>query len=308
MPVAPSQSYVFRYWLLNSQYAGTMLLVALIVDHLAVFDRLPNSTRAIMMNIGSNIDPVQVDRETTHYQKTAVIAFEPIVPHLIPESPNLFVVPAAVAAEDGVAMMLVLGRSLKWVGSSSSLAALSNTSYSPTAKLLRSQPKGMAARSKGTVRVVPIISMRGVMASLPHLPCLYLKTDMQGYDFSSLASVGNEILRFQYLRTEVYLSRSMFIGVQNDFCKNWLPHMTHLGFTLVGLIAATAKGAFTILPENARASCQLPDYSRSFKWATEGDAFWANPIRSVSRPPVLARNEWPFPRMTVTHSPNPYDD
>ena len=276
------------------------MLAMLNVAALELIDKLPPDTRALLMNIGSNIDPVIVDRQ--HRNSSVVIAFEPVVPHLIPPRPGLFVVPAAVSSGDDVTAMRVSGRSLKWVGSTSSLGDLED---------LRSQyaaaPEGMdklAGSDKVagvSVRMVPVLSMRAVMKSLPsHVPFVYLKSDMQGYDFAALSSVGEQLLRAQFLRTEANFNlRAGYKNVRNDFCSNWLPHMTRLGFILRGVRGEYANDNASHVVSPAAAAKHCSD-GKPFAFV-EADAYWASPQRSVARPPVR-KVEWPFSPMRVTQS------
>jgi hypothetical protein len=68
--------------------------------------RLADSVRTVLVNIGSNLEPLlPPDNDPT----VAAIAFEPIVHCNVSQlHPRLYVVPAAVSSEDGLATMEVL--------------------------------------------------------------------------------------------------------------------------------------------------------------------------------------------------------
>lgn len=269
--------------------------------------QLPASTRALLVNIGSNVDPVRTMLEFKDV--SSIIAFEPIVPHLIPQAKNLYVIPAAVAGNDGVASMMLAGRSKNYAASASSLSH-KVTNYSEVAtrnatSLDEEQKRriGLSTTDKSqgpTFKLVPIVSMQSVMATMPaSIPLVYLKTDMQGYDFSSLSVVGDELNRFQFLRLECFLEgRTTYAGMHNDFCRDWLPHMTRIGMTLVGLYIYDQSGKVAMPAREAQRRCRDQGFA-DFHGAIEADAFWASPNRSLSRPPVTCK-EWWWKKIPVT--------
>lgn len=69
----------------------------------------------------------------------------------------------------------------------------------------------------------------------------FLKSDIQGDDFEAIQSIGNDLLRIKWLSTEVWHHNlQSYKGVHNDFCRDWLPHLTALGFSVraIGLVDA----------------------------------------------------------------------
>ena len=91
-------------------------------------------------------------------------------------------------------------------------------------------------------RIVPIISMTRVLDALARddLTLWYLKTDMQGFDFSgALRAAGHRLHRFNYVATEVHLLRvAGYSGAHggNDYCLRTLPLMLARGFQPVALL------------------------------------------------------------------------
>ena len=65
----------------------------------------------------------------------------------------------------------------------------------------------------------------------------YLKSSLQGWDFTTLSSAREGLAAAHYIRSEVHTQGiSVFRYVKNDFCRDWMPLMTSLGFELVQLI------------------------------------------------------------------------
>ena len=170
----------------------------------------------LLLNIGSNLNPVLPPR---HDNTTAALIFEPIVGcSLKMNSPRVSVVVAAVSDEASLATMNVYNT--HGLSSSLSIAA-----------------KAGSWNRNGAQRMVPVIAMRTVLQSIPaDIELWFLKTDMQGYDWRALGSVGRELRRAHYLTTEVYVGgHYTYSGVQNDYCRQWLPHMLRLGYVPLGL-------------------------------------------------------------------------
>ena len=270
---------------------------------------------SVIMNIGSNIDPVVAVKPNM-----TSIAFEPIVPHLIPNKlgsqgsqPRLLIVPAAVSSHEGTSTMHIYGRSSKFVGSSSSLSSMGAMAekVSPSADPQRNAKAAKALGLTNTSRTVPVIAMRAVLDAVPpHMSLLFLKTDMQGYDFKAVGSVGAALMRFHYVKNEVDFSLSKTYrtatGARNDFCLDHLPHMVRLGFRflqvaihetnilahdLSGAEALCKLGPTDVLPAHL-ASLKIPDLKGTLLAGTNLDAYWISPRCDTPRPPVR-RKEWP---------------
>jgi len=171
----------------------------------------------VIFNIGSNLDPI-VPRPNDD-PCTIALAFEPIVGHLIPVHPALHVIPAAVAPEGGWATMNLYNKD----GRSSSLSKASfGANWNKNSKL----------------KIVPLISFRTILDSLRNYEIDLILTDMQGHDFASVSSVEGYLAEtgVKRLITEVYKdSITTYKGANNDLCKDWLPHMTSIGYVFEGL-------------------------------------------------------------------------
>ena len=129
---------------------------------MVLFD-LPASIRFVLLNIGCNTDPIAPPANDS---SVATIAFEPMVPHKIQPQPRLFVVPAAIASEPGLATMApLLG------GQASSLAPIADRHLK---RMIQS-----AEEVRAPPRIVPIVSMNHVLDALdrPDLTLWFLKTE-----------------------------------------------------------------------------------------------------------------------------------
>ena len=106
------------------------------------------------------------------------IAFEPIVPHLVPKHPQVMVVPAAVSDSTFLSTMYVYNTN----GVSSSLSQ-------PNKKGWWNEKANL-----GEPRIVPVITMKNVLAAIPKDVIIdMIDTDMQGYDFKAISSADDEL-------------------------------------------------------------------------------------------------------------------
>lgn len=182
----------------------------------------------LVLTIGSHIAPLLPPPDGVS------VAIEPVVYNQIPPHPNLYIVPAAVSGDgDGVAAMERFAGSI-----GSQVSSLSdydgNADYSAYYRKIKGAP----------LLAVPVISMGGLLASIPpHVTLYALKTDMQGHDFSALSSVGPRLRVAHWILSETYLKGTNLYKLQtgNDFCDQWLPHMTRMGYELHAL-----RGAFGV--------------------------------------------------------------
>jgi hypothetical protein len=188
---------------------------------------LPSHVSSVFINIGSNLDPFLPPAE---YGDSAwTIAFEPIVGCDIKKHKQLMVVNAAVAAQEGLTTMYLYNSQ----GRSSSLSK-------PSYKGRWNTRKGMRdfGEVDGSVRVVPLLTVENVLASIPRqIQVPLVKTDMQGHDFAAVSAGAQALVqRVDYLFTEVYLDDiSTYQDVHNDFCRDWLPFMSTVGYEFVYL-------------------------------------------------------------------------
>jgi hypothetical protein len=258
------------------------LLVAAALVRALPLDQLPPQTKSVFLNIGSNLEPLvpPADNDTV-----VTIAFEPIVHARIQPHPRIYVVPAAVAGSEGLAMMAVLNKD----SVSSSLAAPTNQ--------LEAMMRNRHADAT-THKMVPMLSMKAVLHSVPpRLTVWFLKTDMQGFDFIALHSAGSHLRRAHYVMTEVYIrgasSYNVTTGGGNDYCKDWLPFMLSIGYEPMALAHGehnfrSAKDAHEYCANEAGFLKKFPN--------DELDAFWK--LKGTPLPPPPTR-EWTAPASLV---------
>ena len=204
-------------------------LVMISVSRSAPLDlsQLPKGARFVFMNIGSHTDPVLPPNRTSG---VISIACEPIVHASIAPSDGLYVLPVAVSDRTGFSMMGLHGGHASKAASSLS---------EPTERMRQS------FRKDDPSVIVPVASMSSVLDSIPpSLEIWFLKTDMQGEDARALKSAGAALRRAHYIMSEVTLRGvTSYRGSQNDYCRDWLPHMLAHGYipTLV-VYQAEASG------------------------------------------------------------------
>ena len=181
---------------------------------------LPPSIERLIITIGSNDEPL-----LSPDNQTGAIAFEPIVAGLIKPSPRLWVVPAAVAASDGIASMRVL--SSQGSPEHKHASSLSRPTASTSLKIGKTHE----------VQLVPTIAMRNFLSLIPaHMQLWHMKTDMQGYDALALSNAGSALRRLHYINSETWLSKTIaYEDAHNDFCEDLWPIMRRQGFRLVAL-------------------------------------------------------------------------
>ena len=249
--------------------------------------QLPKGIDTLIINIGSNLQPLlPPDDEPS----TAAIAVEPIVHCNISRHPRLFVLPIAIAAGNGLAKM-----EMHNVDSvSSSLVQPVNSVLS----LMKEAGKDFVTPA----RFVPLLAMTDFLQSFPsEAKILFLKTDMQGMDYTALSSAGAALRRVDYLMTEVYFGGiQTYKGASNDFCRDMLPFMRSIGYQVIGLYTrhkysdtlhksdiahATARD-----DKSADAFCRkgknTPTSDKHGMW--EGNAYWKR-NDTTARPPEKLR-------------------
>lgn len=236
---------------------------------------LPLRTRSVILNIGSNVDPI-IPRPSDGPCAMA-IAFEPIVPCQVPAHPQLHVVAAAVGSSRGLATMTVMNE----VGVSSSL------SKPATEAGWNGDPN-----RDGKKMVVPIFPFQDVLNSIPtNVGIDFIKTDMQGHDFAAVSGVGKSLAArgVPRLITEVYLDDTQtYEGVNNDLCRDWLPYMTSVGYELAYMNKFGSA-------EEAKNFCKgMAKTNRTYKTGlNEGDAFWR--LTSVVSPEADDMSQYTYP-------------
>ena len=231
------------------------------------FEGLSHHAERLVLDLGSSSHPEKPRGGEV------VIAFEPVLPpEKIAPADRLFVVPAAVGSHNGLAKMSVYGHD----GAASSLGTLA---------------AGDALPPEAT-RVVPVMAMEDVLAAIPpSMELTYLKTSLQGWDFTALSSARNALQRAHYVKTEVSTQGiSSYRFVKNDFCRDWIPHMEALGYELVRLRVGGSVQLSSVREALRHCKGELarfPKRGHSAKGAEheiEGEAYWRRANTTLPAP------------------------
>ena len=88
------------------------------------------------------------------------------------------------------------------------------------------------AQDKGDV-LVPVLPLAALINAIPaRINITALHTDMQGFDYEAVASVGHAISRVPFIISEVYLGRESYSGVRNDLERDWKPWARAMGYKI----------------------------------------------------------------------------
>jgi len=244
----------------------------------------PPSVKDIVINVGSNLDPILPSHDLGPCAVS--IAVEPVVGCQIQSHPQLHVVHAAISKAAGIASMKVYNKA----GVSSSLAK-------PTTK---SGWNSNRKRGDGKLLLVPVITLTSLLESIPQTVRIrVLMTAMQGYDFVAVKAAGPAVFkRASHILAEVWENDVQTYSTENDLCRDWLPFMTKLGYTLIKVTdQATRKSITNKDAQMARCTKQLresPERPSNKFGLSESDA-------------QFVRNDavgQPFPDTTYRISPN----
>ena len=82
--------------------------------------------------------------------------------------------------------------------------------------------------------IVPVITLSSVLKAIPgRVKVSFVKTDMQGFDFVAIRAAGQALKeRVTHILNEVWFGDVYSYKAENDFCRDWLPFMTELGYVL----------------------------------------------------------------------------
>jgi len=147
-----------------------------------------------------------------------------------------------------------------------------------SSSLSQANQKSWWNENPGEPRIVPVVTLQEVLRSIPEdVEITMLDTDMQGYDFQTVASAISEIRArpVRYLKTETHLNNVEYgyQGTDNDLCRQWLPMMSQAGYQLVGNEVGGQRNAVPGYTSTAEAeeSCRT---GKPASYA-ELDAYWA---------------------------------
>jgi FkbM family methyltransferase len=187
-------------------------------DAPSVFLDLPLSVKEIVINVGSNLDPIMPS--FTMGPCAHSIAIEPIVGCQIMNHRQLSVINAAVSDKPGVASMI----KNNFDGQSSSLAKVTQEDFWNNDK----------TREDGKRVIVPVITLSSILNAIPsRVKVSFIKTDMQGFDFVAIKAAGQALRdRVTHILNEVWFDDVYSYEAENDLCRDWLPFMTGLGYVL----------------------------------------------------------------------------
>ena len=233
-----------------------------------LFD-LPSSVNEIIINVGSNLDPIMPAysmRPCAHS-----VAIEPIVGCHIQEHRQLTVIHAAVSDRPGVASMIQNNQH----GVSSSLAIPAKEDFWNTNK----------EQGDGKRIMVPVITLSSVLNAIPsrvNIP--FIKTDMQGFDFVAIKAAGPVLKeRVAHIVNEVWFDDVYTYEAENDFCRDWFPFMTELGYILTKIEGWGGSAGEPPDPDVIASLCQeqlnrFPERPtvKERPGLAEGNAWWAH--------------------------------
>ena len=234
----------------------------------AVVFGFASTVNSVAINVGSNIDPIILTEEYGPCSPT--IAVEPVVGCRIKKHPQINVLHAAVSENFGILSMKMYNKN----GRSSSLAR-------PSGNLERGvMDWNKKWKGNSQVMLVPVIPLSSILYAIPkHTKIQILMTDIQGYDFSAIKAAGPALLeRVTHMVTEVWLDDMHTYDLQNDLCRDFLPFMTNLGYTLVEL-RENYKDDYDVAKISARCERQMKARPKRPKGnetvgLNEADAFW----------------------------------
>lgn len=180
------------------------------------------------------------------------------------EHRQLSVIYAAVSDKSGVASMT----RNNFNGLSSSLGKVAKEDFWNTDK----------DRGDGQRIIVPVITLTSLLHAIPSsVKVSLLKTDMQGFDFTAIQAAGSALKdKVSHIINEVWFDDVYSYDVENDLCRDWLPFMTGLGYTLTAVDRGGDWDAATI---NTRCEKQLNDNPsrptvKERPGLVEGNVFW----------------------------------
>ena len=179
---------------------------------------LPQNIESVQINIGSSVDPIS-GKDGVH-----TLIFEPIVPD-----------EAATFAKNN---------DIKY-GGTSKVYPYAVSNYTGDGVMFKYNEKGMsssfskpqldkywntdATRGDGKQITVKTISLMEILKSIDKR-IIFVKTDMQGYDFTAFLSSGSLLNKIDKIQTEVYTGPPTYKHVRNDMCRDWIPFMKKWGW------------------------------------------------------------------------------
>lgn len=209
--------------------------------------------KAVIINIGSNIDPPMPPEDD---DSIAVIAVEPVLETAskISKHHRLYVIVCAIADVTRFQMMNLYNIG----GLSSSLQQIPSKPFYKdyvnidARKDRKSEEFLMERRKRQKKReIVSVMPLSMLINAIPsNIEILHIHTDMQGSDFMAVKSAGSAITRVRSLQTEVFLSnRSDYdMTTITNHIDDWTAYMGSMGYSLDKLHPMGGEGdAYWIL-------------------------------------------------------------
>lgn len=121
-----------------------------------------------------------------------------------------------------------------------------------------------------SANTVPVHTLKELLDGIPdNLPISFLKTDMQGYDFTAIKSAGDALKRVKKLMSETYQDgKPTYANTANEFARDWVPYMSKIGF---GLDSENCVDAYVNEPNFHEMDCHWkPSNVQSLSLITPG--------------------------------------
>lgn len=176
---------------------------------------IPTGITHVSINIGPSTTPIEVDGDGN-----LLILVDPlpsVAAYLRQQfgTPHVLVYEAAISNFSGTAVF----HEYNLKGMSSSLST-------PT--------ESASWNQNSTSITVQVHTLKELLDAIPsNLAISFLKTDMQGYDFTAIKSAGNELKRVKRIMSEVFQDgKPSYANTLNEYNRDWLPYMTGMGYTM----------------------------------------------------------------------------
>jgi hypothetical protein len=126
--------------------------------------------------------------------------------------------------------------------------------------------------------IVPVITLESILRSIPEWTNIaVIKTDMQGYNFITVQAAAAILKeKVTHIYTEVWRDDVYTYHANNDLCRDWLPFMTKLGYTLVKTTrdGENVEGIPVLCKKQLQKHPQRPDVDEQSAGLREDDAYW----------------------------------
>lgn len=173
----------------------------------------------------------------------------------------------------------------------------------------------------GNLLLVPVVTLSSIFQAIPDTAeVVLLKTDMQGFDFEAIKGAAPVLKkRVTHIITAVWYDDVFSYHAENDFCRDWLPFMTELGYRLLKyteFYSEVSAGNASMAKEKCKGQLKrrpLRPKDDETAGLVEGDAYWVR-VDAVGIPfPAVQRVKQFKPKFTdydyescITHVNGPH--